>query len=1290
MTNETPSREPDARETSHAFTELPVNAHKAEIMAAIRANQVVVICGETGSGKTTQIPKICLELNRGTTGLIGCTQPRRVAAVTVAERVAQELGSQGNLVGWQHRFTRNTSSDNRIKFMTDGILLAEIRDNPLLSNYDTIMVDEAHERTLNIDFILGCLKRILPRRRDLKVIVSSATLETSRFSEFFNNAPVINIPGRTYPVDVRYHDIGEDADLAKAVADSAEEALNGPVDGDILVFLPGERDIRAAAETLRGRAIPYTAVIPLMASLPSSEQKRAFQTIQGIRRIILSTNVAETSVTIPGIRYVIDSGLARISRYDHRDRVKRLHIEAISKASAEQRKGRCGRIGPGICIRLYAEDDLQKRSEYTDPEIRRTSLAGLILSMFDWRLGDLSEFPFLQPPASSMIREGYKELLELGAIRENDPLPDGTLPRYQYAITSLGRQIVQLPLDPRLSRMLLAADSEHSVRDALTVVSALSCEDPLVRPADKLEEANRCHAKFKTEKSDFAGILLLWRFFNDPSAPLSRSAMRRRCADNFIAFRKLCEWEDVRSQLERYMKSMKIDPTSTSDSDIGLHKALLTGLLSNLGMWDQEAREYRGANGIRFTLFPGSCLYKKPPQWIMSAELVDTSRLYARRAASINPEWIEPAARHIAKYNYHAEYWDAKVGTARAIRKVLLFGMLISDGVRCDLSKISPEFARAMFIRQGLVDELFPIPIPKFVSQNFDLMGKRLAAAHKTRSADPDADKEEFIALYEKRLPAKCVNVPALRSWLSRATAAEVNQLVFNESDFDTPADDAAGFPDQVLIAGHRFNLKYRHNLGGEDDGITCTLTMQEIPLIRLWHSDWLVPGALHDKVVYLMRQLSRATLSQIADALRSGIKVRDIEAIADLCIEAMDRHIPLSLSLARMLSRTCRVGVEMALWGESEMPEQFVIRWRIVDEKHHEVFVSRSKAEIFEFYRELKALDYALATANTDFRYGDCKLIESSGIQSLNFPTLPETLTIGHAGSPIIAFPALRDDGDSVSVCLYATEEAARASHPKGILRLIMISEKISSGNLARSMVPSAKSTSNQTVLKQGFHALPSAAAMTAKPASTSRLPKQPDASRDLLIGALNATFLAGNSSLPRSPEALASLMAARRSKFSEILRQLSALIDAILRSAEDSLKTLDDTPNLPDESADDIAEQIGWLVFPGFAGLIPLSHLLEYSRYLNAILVRLERGNLDPAKERKKMQLVHPIWARHTAFVETLATRPPYNKAALDEHRWLVEELRVSTWAQELHTSTPVSPQRLNKLWDSVFIYG
>ncbi|MDD4059732.1 MAG: ATP-dependent RNA helicase HrpA [Kiritimatiellae bacterium] len=1278
----------NAAEAPETTSVLPIVAHKAEIVAAIRDHQVVVICGETGSGKTTQIPQICLQMGRGRHGLVACTQPRRIAAVTVAERVAQEMGPLGGLVGWQHRFARNTTRDNKIKFMTDGILLAEIRDNPMLPQYDTIMVDEAHERTLNIDFILGCLRKILPRRRDLKVIVSSATLETRRFSDFFGGAPVVTIPGRTFPVEVRHRELDEDADLAQSVADAALDALAEQPEGDLLVFLPGERDIRAASDVLRERVPDGALVIPLMASLPPAEQRRAFQTVPGRRRIVVSTNVAETSVTIPGIRCVIDSGLARISRYNARAHVKRLHIETISQASAEQRKGRCGRIGPGLCIRLYSEEDLKRRPEYTEPEIRRTSLAGLILSMLDWRLGDIDDFPFVQPPASAMVREGCKELLELGAIAENPPRRDGSPPATRHGITALGRQIVRFPLEPRLARMLLAAERERCMRDALVVVSALACEDPLVRPADKLDESAKLHAKFKTEKSDFAGIILLWRFFHDASKPLSRSAARRRCLDHCVSYRRLVEWEDVRNQLEAQLRAEGIDTQSQSDSDAPLHKALLAGMLSGIGTWDPDAREYKGANGVRFSIFPGSGLYKTTPQWVMSAELVDTSRLYARRVAVIDPAWIEPIARHVCRYNFHGEYWDPKFGTARALRTVVLHGLVVSEGVRADISRIEPETARAIFIRHGLVEGEFPKPVPGVVKDNLDFMGRRMAASHKTRSANPEYDLEMFIARYAKILPRDCVNVPALRNWLAHAPHTETDALRFTDADFETPPDDGAGFPDQAEIAGRRLPLVYRHNLRAEDDGITCTVRVPDIPLLRLWLSDWLVPGALQDKVVAMLNMLTNAEVAAIAKALGGDLRARDVPGIAARCLEDMDPHVPLSVSLARTLSRKTRIGYAPSLWDETRMPSHLRIRWRVVDERKQEAFVSRSKPEVFEFHRELVSLAPAIADSRVAPTFGKTGFREMRGIRTIDFPDIPEEIQIGHAGAPLIAYPALCDDGDAVSLRLFPVRETATAAHRGGVLKLVALVEgpHLRRGGGVRTL----PSRTKPAPIRKGLDSLGEAfaAAPAARPGS--RLPAQPDLAADLLRGALQAVFAVGPALLPRTAAALAHHVAARSPHFAGIHDALTKLVSAILASAEDCLRELDHARKLPEESAADIAEQIGWLVFPGFAREVPYKRLLEYPRYLEAVRVRIERGNLDPAKERRKFESVRPIWARHTAFAKAAAEAPPHNANALEEHRWMIEELRVSVWAQELRTPTPVSPQRLDKLWEAAQTFG
>ncbi|MGI5868835.1 MAG: ATP-dependent RNA helicase HrpA [Kiritimatiellia bacterium] len=1287
MTNaEEPNGNEEAK-TPGAASTLPIIAHKAKIVEAIRNHPVVVVCGETGSGKTTQIPQICLQMGRGQRGRIACTQPRRIAAVTVAERVAREMGPLGTLVGWQHRFARNTTRDNKIKFMTDGILLAEIRDNPLLPQYDTIMVDEAHERTLNIDFILGCLKKILPRRRDLKVVVSSATLETERFAEFFDNAPVIDIPGRTFPVDVQYRELDEDADLAQSVADATLDALVEQPEGDLLVFLPGERDIRATIDILRERAPDDALVIPLMSSLPQDDQRRAFQLAPGRRRIVVSTNVAETSVTIPGIRCVIDSGLARISRYNARARVKRLHIEPVSQASAEQRKGRCGRIGPGLCIRLYSEADLKRRPEFTEPEIRRTSLAGLILSMLDWRLGDLDDFPFIHPPAPARVREGYKELLELGAIAENPPRRDGAPPATRYGITALGRQIVRFPLEPRLARMLLAAERERCMRDALVVVSALACEDPLVRPADRLDEAARLHAKFKAERSDFAGILLLWRFFHDGAKPLSRSATRRRCLDHCVSYRRLVEWEDVRNQLEKQLRADGIDTATQADSDAPLHKALLAGMLSGIGVWDPDAKEYKGANGVRFSIFPGSGLYKTAPQWVMAAEIVDTARLYARRVAAIDPAWIEPLARHVCRYHFHGEYWDPKVGTARALLTIVLHGLVISEGVRADLSKIEPETARSLFIRHGLVEGEFPKPVPPVVKENLDFMGRALAAAHKTRSASPESDLDIFVERYDAVLPKHCVNVPALRNWLAHAPHAETSALRFTEADFETPPDDVAGFPDHVHITGRRLPLAYRHNLRADDDGITCTIRVPDIPLLRLWLSDWLVPGALPDKVAAMLRMLTHAEIADIAKALGGDLRARDVPGIAARCLDAMDPHAPLAVSLARALSQETGIGYAPGLWDESRMPSHLRIRWRVLDERGQEAFVSRDKADVLEFHRELAALAPAIAWPPAPPAFGKSGLREIQNIRTLDFPDLPEEIQIGHAGGPLVAYPALCDDGDAVALRLFPVRETADAAHRQGVLKLVALVEgpHLRRGGGVRTPPPRPRPATTRKGLDALDAAFFAASAAPAAPAG-SRLPPQPSLAADIFHGALQAVFADGSAPPPRTAPALAQHIAARRSHFAGIHAALAKLVSAVLATAEDCLRDLDAARKLPDESAADIAEQIGWLLFPGFARDIPFKRLLEYPRYLEAVQIRIERGNLDPEKERRKFAAVRPVWTRHTTFAKTIDDAPPHNAAALEEHRWMVEELRVSVWAQELRTPAPVSPQRLDKLWREV----
>ena len=1368
---------------------LPVLEHRAEIAAAIEANPVVVVCGETGSGKTTQIPQICLELGRGAKGrLVGVTQPRRLAAVTVAERVSRELGEERHLVGWQHRFGKKLSRDNRVKFMTDGILLAELRSDPLLRAYDTIMVDEAHERTLNVDFVLGCLRRILPRRPDLRVIVSSATLETKAFSDFFSGAPVLAIPGRAYPVEVRWRPPeGEEPDLAAAVADAVEECLAGPYEGDVLVFLSGERDIRAAAEALRGRRLPGVEAIPLLASLPPAEQRRAFELAPGKTRVVLATNVAETSVTIPGVRYVVDTGLARLSRYNPRARVKRLRVEPISQASAEQRKGRCGRVGPGVCIRLFSEEDFARRPAQTDPEIRRASLAGTILSMLDWRLGDIADFPFLQPPASAAVSEGKKQLLALGAVESRDPAARaepgaaGSL-----RITALGRRLAKLPLEPSLSRMLYEADAQGALRDALTVVSALACEDPLLRPAERQEEARQAHAAFRDKTSDFDGILLLWRRYHDPAHPLSRSAMRRDCEKSFVSYRRMCEWEDVRDRLEETLRRDGLRVDSSGGGDPGLHRALLSGLLSNIGVWDPEERNYKGAGGSRFVLFPGSGLAKAkaPPQWVMAAELVDTARLYARRAAAIDPDWIEPLARHVCRYHYAGESWDPRTGTARATRRAVLYGLVVQDGVRCDISRANPALARELLIREGLVGGAFPKPVPEIVRRNLETIAARTEEARKTRALSVDLETDAFCAFLDERLPAECTSAAALRDWLSRVPRSEAERLLLPRPESSASArlspDD---FPDYVEllvsiadrsspVASHsspvtrhsslrrdaggrrppaslRLPLSYRHDPRAEDDGITCTVTPEAIPLLPLLEPSRLVPGALPGFVAWLLRSLPHAPLSLLAARCGHSPRTPDIDALARLVVDALPPEGPLPAALVETLARDFGVRLPRDTWAEEDIPPQFRIRWRVVDARGRERFASRDLSEILAFRDEYDRLAPGALPAREDFVFeGGFRELPSLRRCS-DCPPLPDRILLARIGGrAVCAFPALcanaecrmlnaecrapakangtdapgeehsslvtRHSSLRVAVRLFPAAASAAAAHSEGAAALADLSLALfapalprrhsryqpldphSLASLDSSPSGGARSArgSDLSGTNTGCANRRSADPRRAAPAPSLRgLPAKPgegviqhsafciqhSAERRALLEVFG-------DDPPRSGAALEAWAKERAPRCRELARNLRTLAEAVDGLAEECLETLDAVPALHPETVRDVAEQIGWLCPPGFAALVPSARLAEYPRYLEAIRKRLDAASFDPAADRRKMGPVREAWGRYAALVGDREGNPPFDEAAAERYRWLVEEYRVAVFAQSLGTAVPASRQRLDRLWAEV----
>jgi len=1251
--------------------ELPITAYAAAITSALRDNPTIIVCGDTGSGKTTQLPKIALAAGRGRRGLIGCTQPRRLAALAMAQRVAEEFGQEpGGFVGYQHRFDKKLSRDSVVKFMTDGILLAETRRDRLFRAYDTLIIDEAHERSLNIDFLLGILKRVLARRRDLKLIISSATLDVQRFSDFFDGAPILSVPGRLYPIETRWRpaDEEDDPDLPRQIAYACDELMaEGP--GDILVFLPGERDIRDAAETLSGRHLPNTEIIPLLASLPAGEQQRAFR-LSSNRRIILSTNVAETSVTLPGIRYVIDSGLVRLSRYNARTQVQRLQIEPISQASANQRQGRCGRLAPGICIRLYGEDDFRKRDPFTPPEIVRSSLAGVILTMLDLALGDIESFPFIDPPSPAMIREGYRELDMLGAL-ESPPqnVSDAEKQKPAPVLSALGRRLARLPLDPALARILFAAHHEKALADALIVVAALECDDPRRRPIEKQTEADKLHARFLSPISDFAAVIRLWRWYHEQTAGTSQSRARRLCKDNFLSYPRLRDWIDLRAQLERLCTELQLNVTATSGGDHGLHRALLTGLLGNLGKRDPEASDYRGARGIRFAIFPGSGLAKlKEPRptavgraaspaagrrpavlsrdWILAGELVETSRLFARTAACIDPAWIEPIAKRLCKSSYHSASWDATRGFVRVKERVTLFGLVLVEGRTRDYSRIEPLEAHAIFIREGLVGGAFPAPVPPCLTANLARIRTLLDAEEKTRQHGALFDPEIAFAFYDTRLPPGLCNAADLRRWLSEnANAADA--MTMTEADLPPVHDLSQAYPDAVTLSGNRLALTYRHAQGEADDGITCTVPAAVLPLAAAWRSEWLVPGLLDEKLRWMVHVLPT----------RYRRLLQPVDETLSMCRSRLTPgHRALAEAFSDALYAVRAVRVPTDNWNEESVPDHLRMRLVVQDEAGRELGSGRNIALLVKLFAP-RCEGRGPAVQTPDSRW------QKDGLTQWDFGALPAQLDVGKAGWPIIHYPALVDAGDTVSLRLFAAPAEAAAAHDKGVCRLFALAlgkewkRMIQPPSLPREVV---------AYLKQ-------------LDMSAERL------GQELSRAALRETFTEGRPPV-RDAAAFQERFDAERGRLHGVHLARTRLAVAVLHAARDVERDLL-AAALPPDTQEDLAEQLAWLIFPGFAESIPSAQLQHLPRYLEACRVRIQRAQGNPHGDTRKLNELKPLWHRYTSHV-ALAEPPRHDPALLAEYRWQIEELRVSLFAQELRTPAPVSAKRLDALWAQVLL--
>ncbi|MCL2103907.1 MAG: DUF3418 domain-containing protein [Kiritimatiellaeota bacterium] len=1332
-------------------SELPITAYVDEIADALRQHQVLIVCGDTGSGKTTQLPKIALKAGRGTRGLIGCTQPRRLAATTMARRVAEELdfsvdhsdvSRPDRFVGYQHRFESRLSKDTVVKFMTDGILLAETRHDRLFRKYDTLIIDEAHERSLNIDFLLGILKHILPHRPDLNVIISSATLDEKRFSVFFDDAPIVSVPGRLYPIETRWlaPDDDDDPDLPRQIANAVDELIaeerrghhlnrmdanpcatstvcgdtTGP--GDILVFLPGERDIREATEVLTGRRLPRTEIIPLLASLPAGEQQRAFN-LSPNRRIILSTNVAETSVTLPGIRYVIDSGLVRLSRYNPRTQVQRLQIEPVSQASANQRKGRCGRIAPGICVRLYSEDDFNKRDDYTPPEILRSSLARVILTMMDLKLGDIEAFPFIDAPSHALIKEGYRELELLDAIAPSltpscPPVRSSVLSptlhpcgiteghkdrrtqgggHSSYRLTRLGRELARLPIDPAFARILFAAHHEKALADTLIVVAALEGDDPRRRPLEKSAEADKCHARFLTPNSDFSALIRLWRWWGEQTAKGSQTVARRVCKDNFLSYPKMRDWMDLCEQLASICKALGLDVATTSGGEAGMHRALLTGLLSNLGQRDPDTGDYRGGRGIRFALFPGSGLVKRShgfqPEkkranagkmplrhstrdWIIAGELVETSRLYARTAACIDPAWVEPIAKRHCKYSYHSLQWDGERGFTTVRERVTLFGLVLVESRVRDASRINPAESRAIMIREGLVGGAFPAPLPPFLTENLARSRALLDAESKLRRHGTLFDPERAFAFYDERIPQDVCTASDLRKWIA-ATASlpsgengangkdAVAPLTMLDSDLPPPHDLEQGFPSSVMLGGNRLPLTYRHAPGESSDGITCTVPVSRLPVVAAWRSDWLVPGMLEEKLRWM--------LNVLPTKVRRLLQPYD-ETLA-MC---RSRMVPgkggVAEAFAEALYAVRGVRPPFDHWREDDLPPHLRMRFVVVTEGGGEELGSGRNMDallrLFAGREEARGTETRPPSATL-------ALWNRDRLTHWDFGTLPQQVDVGKAGWPVISYPALVDEHDSVSLRLFADAGTAAAAHEKGVCRLfaVVLGGEPRGANVLANI--------NATERSRGRLSLPRAVAcyMTQLEMTAAQL------GTEIMNATLRETFVEGKPVI-RDAQAFQSRLESERGRFPAAHAARTRLVIAILQSASEMDAILSATP-IARETVDDVTDQLAWLIFPGFAEAVPSAQLQQIPRYLEAMRVRIQRAQTNPAGELRKRNEVQPLWQQ---YVEYISQPPPprHDKLLLEHYRWMVEEFRVSVFAQELRTPMTVSAKRLRALWD------
>lgn len=1223
---------------SVTYPDLPISAHADDIRAALQEHQVVVVAGETGSGKTTQLPKICLELGRGIGGMIGHTQPRRLAARTVAQRIAEELDTElGNLVGYQVRFTDHSGDNTLVKLMTDGILLAEIQNDRFLNRYDTLIIDEAHERSLNIDFLLGFLKQLLPKRPELKVIITSATIDVERFAQHFDGAPVIQVSGRTYPVEVRYSPPADNDDSARAVVDALEEIRSYERNhaemrgGDVLVFLPGEREIRETALAIRHAELKHTEVLPLYARLNNADQQRVFKREKSAgRRVILATNVAETSLTVPGIRYVIDTGFARISRYSHRTKVQRLPVEAVSQASANQRMGRCGRIGNGLCIRLYEQEDFERRPEFTDAEILRTNLASVILQMLALRLGDISAFPFVDPPDSRMVNDGVKLLEELGAIESRGKLSD------------LGRKLARLPLDPRLGRMVLAAGELGSTREMLIIASALSVQDPRERPQEKQQAADEMHRRFAHPGSDFMGLVNLWNYYEEQRQALSQNQLRKLCKKEFLSFMRMREWRDIHHQLKLAVKELEFKGNDNAGDD-AIHRALLTGLLSHIG-FQHEPREFLGARNRKFRLFPGSALAKKPPKWVMVSELIETRFLFGHTAAKIEPEWVLECAGNLLKRQYYEPHYHRKSGQVMAFEKVTLYGLQLSDRKRVSYGKIDQTISHELFIRGALVEGHYT-GRGEFFQHNTALLEELSELESRTRRRDIVADDEALFRFYAERIPGHVVNLRGFENWRKKTETrqpkllfAERHQLSLRAVDSDTEAQ----FPKSIHWKGIDFQLRYRFEPGHVEDGVSVVIPVALLNQTPRYLFEWLVPGMLRDKCIDIVKSLPKPQRKHF-------VPVPDFvdRALAEMRPE----DTPLISVLFHALKRVSAITLPAELVESVEVDPHYCMFFDIVDVDGQRVGAGRD----FDALRN----EFA-ATAEQSLVEESSGEFERRDLQNWDFGDLPESYSFKRGGLTLRAFPALLDRNTHVDLELMENRDRAlRLSRP-GINRLFMLA------------LPDKVKYLRRQLLKGNQWSLFCAGLGV----------RQEALLNDLVAAVFDAVFLDGQK-LPRTEtefrqriEKGKNLLIEKSQAYEALLSSVAPLFQEVRSAVKGNV-----SPTFI-YAISDIRAQLDHLFRANFLRSIAFANLRHYPRYLKAIRLRQEKLAGNYQRDRQLMQEIDAHWQRIVAVLAEESKVSPWDER-FQTYRWMVEEWRVSVFAQQLGTAQPVSEKRLDKLW-------